>query len=162
MSEPGKIEGASSAAEFRELAEFEPEVLVPLPSGAKATLRRPRPLYFMRVRKGLPQSLAARVQGVEPTQPTDEELVATAKFWVRVWTDIFVNPRVAENPGADEIDPQWIQLKDAEFIMRWAVGEVASDGSDLAAFRDRQAGASPVAVRTGTDVPRDAAQPVSA
>ncbi len=112
-----------------------------LPSGKKAILRKPSPLYFVRVRKGLPQSVAARVQDAASSESTDEELIALAKFWVRVWKDVFVNPRLAENPGEGEIDPRWLRPEDAEFIMRWAVGEVASNGSDLAAFRDREAGA---------------------
>ena len=121
---------------------------MPLPSGKKAILRRPRPLYFVRVRNMLPQSVAARVQGAEASavQSMEEELIGVTKFWVQVWTDIFVNPRMADNPSVDEIDPQWLQPKDAEFVMRWAVGEVASDGSDLAAFRDRVTGASPATV----------------
>jgi hypothetical protein len=144
------------------LAEFEPAELVPLPSGKKAILRKPRPEYFVRVRKGLPQSVAARVQNAPASESTDEELIALAKFWVRVWKDVFVNPRLAENPGEGEIDPRWLQPEDAEFIMRWTVGEVASDGSDLAAFRDRQTGASPASVRPGPDVSGNAPQPISA
>jgi hypothetical protein len=165
----------STPSEFRDLAEFEPAELVPLPSGKKVSLRKPRPLYFVRVRKGLPQSVAARVQAAPSSEPTDEELITLAKFWVRVWKDIFVNPRIwtpatdplgrpagPEEPGEDEIDPQWVRPEDAEFIMRWAVGEVASDGSDLAAFRDREAGASVGTVRPGADVSGDTAQRISA
>jgi hypothetical protein len=156
------LEKPSTAEEFRELAEFEPPELVKLPSGARAMLRRPRPLYFVRARKQVPQSGAARVQGAQASQPSDEELATIIKFWCSVWKDIFVSPRIAENPGPGEIGFAWLRADDTSFLIRWAVGEVASNGSDLAAFRDGEAGGRPAVVRPGADVPRDAPQPVPA
>jgi hypothetical protein len=126
--------------DFREAAEasaFGPEERVVLPaSGLPVILRRPRARAFVLGRASLPQSLAARLAAPdEPSAPDPEKVAAAIAFWHWMFERIFVRPRLSLHPTPAEIHPDWILPEDQEFLLRWAVGEVGSDGADLAAFR---------------------------
>lgn len=157
-----KENGIASAADFRRAAEaeaFEGAQRVTLPkSGLTVLLRRPRPVFFALVKHGLPQSLASRIaegKGAEAfNEMTAEELRELAGFWTEVFESVFVSPRVSLTPGPDEISPNLLAAEDVMFLIRWAVGEVASDGRDLAPFR-RESG-PPAAGASGGDVSPEA------
>ena len=143
----------ATADDFQRSAESRlasPE-MVYLPKLGKAVLlRKPLPLWFV-FRGRLPQSLAVRavpgsgagldLPGGNPT----EDLIALADWIQTLLREVFLEPRVASDgtrPGEGEISPDWLDLEDVNFIIRWAYGEVAADGStasaadsDLAAFR---------------------------
>jgi len=158
-----KPNGVATAQDFRNLAEesaFEPPERVVLPkSGLAVMLRRPRPIAFTLLGQGLPASLTlrnppaslvpgplsvAKDQGqgtkdvLQPEQAislTPDDIAALSKFWVEIFKRMFVMPRLSLTPAPDEIHPDWLPTEDAAFLIRWAVGEVASDGSDLGRFR---------------------------
>ena len=124
--------GIATAADFRRAAEddaFEPPERVVLPrSGLAVILRRPKPVAFTLFAARLPSSLAARVQaggaGADPASV--EDLVALSRFWTGVLAQMFVEPKLSLVPGPHEIHPTWIPNEDANFLIRWAVGEISS------------------------------------
>jgi hypothetical protein len=126
--------GIATAADFRRAAEdsaFEPAERIVLPkSGLAVILRRPKPVAFTLFAARLPSSLAARLQGggagADPASP--EDLVALSRFWTGVLEQMFVQPKLSLMPGPHEIHPTWIPNEDANFLIRWAVGEITSAG----------------------------------
>lgn len=124
--------GIATAADFRRAAEdtaFEAAERVVLPkSGLAVILRRPKPVAFTLFAARLPSSLAARVQagsaGADPASV--DELVALSRFWTGVFAQMFVEPKLSLVPGPHEIHPTWIPNEDADFLIRWAVGEISS------------------------------------
>jgi hypothetical protein len=126
--------GVATAADFRQAAEesaFEPAERIVLPkSGLAVILRRPKPLAFTLFAARLPSSLAARVQsaGAGPDPASAEDLVALSRFWIGVLEQMFVQPKLSLMPGPHEIHPTWIPNEDANFLIRWAVGEITSPG----------------------------------
>lgn len=110
-------------------------------SGLKVLLRRPSPMWFL-FRGLLPASLAVRLEGGQARLETVEDLRALAEWMVPLLGEVFVEPRLALAPGPGEISPDLLDLEDASFVVRWAVGEVASESGDLAGFRDDTAPAA--------------------
>lgn len=119
-----------------------------LPKLGKAVLlRRPAPLWFI-FHGALPKSLAvAAISGKKCSSgpqcaagPEDLELLA--RWIVALLGEVVVQPRVSLSPGPDEIPPEAIEDADLQFILRFAMGEVAGDGADsptaggLARFRN--------------------------
>jgi hypothetical protein len=126
--------GIATAADFRRAAEdsaFEPEKCIVLPkSGLAVILRRPKPVAFTLFAARLPSSLAARVQagGTGSNPASAEELVALSRFWTGIFQEMFVQPKISLTPGPHEIHPAWIPNEDANFLIRWAAGEITSAG----------------------------------
>jgi len=126
--------GIATAADFRRAAEdgaFQPAERVVLPkSGLAVILRRPKPVAFTLFAARLPSSLAARVQagGARADPASVEDLVALSRFWTGVFAQMFVEPKLSLVPGPHEIHPTWIPNEDANFLIRWAVGEISSAG----------------------------------
>jgi hypothetical protein len=126
--------GIATAADFRRAAEdsaFEPAERIVLPkSGLAVILRRPKPVAFTLFAAGLPSSLAARVKaGDAGTDPASvEDLVALSRFWTGVLEQMFVQPKLSLVPGLHEIHPTWIPDEDANFLIRWAAGEITNAG----------------------------------
>lgn len=161
--------------DFKRAAETrrqEPERLerVALPrSGYAVLLRRPTPLWFL-FHGHLPVSLAAKQQGgggdtAARALQGAEEFVEFSKWIVELLSEVFVRPRLSLDPGAEEISPAWLDEDDVNFIIRWAVGEVAAEGSsasgvrDLAEFPKARAAAAP---RPGGGSVPLSAEPVAA
>jgi hypothetical protein len=119
--------------------------LVTLPSGTTAKLVRPTPAELF-LRTGLlPQSVAARFASEDAAGAlASEELVHIAQQTVDLCRFVFFAPRVPDElqPGID------IPASDVEWALRWARGEVASDGSSLAEFRGEVSGADASASKT--------------
>jgi hypothetical protein len=137
MSEHGE-NGVASVKDFQIAAETRgtPERLILPKSGLKVLLRRPNPMWFL-YHGLLPASLAARVEGGQARIESVEDLRALAQWMVPLLSEVFVEPRLTLEPGPGSISPDLLDLEDATFVIRWAVGEVASEaGGDLATFRD--------------------------
>ena len=132
-----KQNGVASAKDFQSAAQLRsnPERLVLPRSGLKVFLRRPSPMWFL-FHGLLPASLAARVEGGQAQIESVEDLRALAEWMVPLLAEVFVEPRLTLEPGPGEISPDLLDLEDASFVIRWAVGEVASETSDLAPFRN--------------------------
>lgn len=73
-----------------------------------------------------------------------------AEWMVPLLREVFVEPRLTLDPGPGEISPDLLDLEDASFVIRWSVGEVASESSDLASFRSQQS--SPAGGASGRNV----------
>jgi hypothetical protein len=127
--------GVASSDDFQFAARTrgQPEYVVLPRSGLKVLLRRPTPMWFL-FRGLLPASLAARLEGGKARIETVEDLRALADWIVPLLGEVFVEPRLVLEPGPGEISPDLLDLEDASFVVRWAVGEVASEASDLATF----------------------------
>jgi hypothetical protein len=159
-----KPEDFRRAAESRK-AETQAAERVVLPkSGHPVMLRRPTPMWFL-FHGHLPMSLAARqsaAAGSVAAIQTAEELVEFSKWIVELLGEVFVRPGLSLDPGAEEISPEWLPEEDVNFIIRWAVGEVTTDGTrgsashDLAEFRGTAAGTAPAPGAGGGDLPLSA------
>lgn len=136
----------ATAQDFKTALDLDHRVeRVVLPKLGKAVLmRRPSPLWFV-FRGQLPQTLAVaeavgRAEG-RRSIPTAEEVQALARWVIDLLSEVMVQPRISVTPGPGEIPPDLIGDDDLNFIIRWAVGEVASEGSSpssacgLAEFR---------------------------
>jgi hypothetical protein len=148
VSDASKVKnGIASSDDFLFAARLrgQPESVVLPKSGLKVLLRRPSPMWFL-FRGLLPASLAVQLEGGHTRLETVEDLRALAEWMVPLLGEVFVEPRLALEPGPGEISPDLLDLEDASFVVRWAVGEVASESSDLAGFR---ADGSPVAGSPG-------------
>src|ERR1700722_1352416 len=151
MKEHGE-NGVASVQDFQSAAHARgtPERLTLPKSGLKVVLRRPNPMWFL-FHGLLPASLAARVEGEQARIESVEDLRALADWMVPLLAEVFVEPRLTLEPGPGSISPDLLDLEDATFVIRWAVGGVASEaGGDLAAFRDGRTPAAPGA--SGRDV----------
>ncbi len=128
--------GVASSDDFLFAARLrgQPESVVLPKSGLKVLLRRPSPMWFL-FRGLLPASLAVRLEGRQARIETVEDLRTLAEWMVPLLGEVFVEPRLALEPGPGEISPDLLDLEDASFVVRWAVGEVASESGDLASFR---------------------------
>ncbi|MGH9397166.1 MAG: hypothetical protein ACRD18_10000 [Terriglobia bacterium] len=113
---------------------------VTLPKLRKSVLmRRPSPLWFV-FRGQLPQTLAvaAAASSVErpPAVQTAEDAQTLAHWIIDLLSEVMVQPRISLSPGPGEIPPDLIADEDLDFIIRWAVGEVASEGTDNSSVGD--------------------------
>jgi len=138
-----KQNGVASAKDFQVAAQTRgnPERLVLPHSGLKVLLRRPSPMWFL-FHGLLPASLAAKVEGGQTRIESVEDLRVLADWMVPLLSEVFVEPRLTMAPGPGEISPDLLDLEDASFVIRWAVGEVASEAGDLAPFRDGRTSAA--------------------
>jgi len=143
----------ASADDFRQAAGQGTVERVVLPKlGRAVLLRRPTPMWFL-FHGQLPTSLAARAQNGGPGPgsafvQTAEDLRALADWMAPLLQAVFVEPRLSMNPGPGEISPELLDMEDANFVIRWAVGEVQGTGervqgsggagpaNDLGTFRD--------------------------
>ncbi|MGH9406338.1 MAG: hypothetical protein ACRD3D_10955 [Terriglobia bacterium] len=104
--------------------------------GKPVLMRRPSPLWFV-FRGRLPQTLAvagSKSQVARAQAPEDAHVLAQ---WItELLCEVMVQPRLSQSPGPGEITPDLIADEDLTFIVRWAIGEVASDGSDTSSARD--------------------------
>lgn len=110
--------------------------------GKPVLMRRPPPLWFV-FRGQLPQTLAAgAASGASAAAPGSAEDADRVAHWIsELLAEVMVEPRVSHSPGPGEIAPEMIAAEDLNFIVRWAVGEVApgelagSSACDLSSFR---------------------------
>jgi len=139
--------------DFEALRDATPAERVVLPKLGKAVLlRRPTPMWFL-FRGQLPATLAARLQGGPASLGAMEDFQALLNWAVPLLSHIFVEPRLSLHPAAGEISPDLLDIEDASFVIRWAVGEIQGAGNggegltnDLRPFRGEP---EPVAVGAG-------------
>jgi hypothetical protein len=135
--------GIATAEDFRSAAQARgtPEPMILPKSRLKVLLRRPNPMWFL-FHGLLPASLAARVEGGQARLESVEDLRALAEWIVPLLSEVLVEPRLSLEPEPGSISPDLLDLEDATFVIRWAVGEVASEAGDLANFRDGRSSAT--------------------
>lgn len=143
--------GLASAEDFQSAAQARGDLeRIVLPkSGLSVMLRRPSPMWFL-FHGLLPASLAARISGGQTHIDTVEDLRVLAEWMVPLLREVFVEPRLTLDPGPGEISPDLLDLEDASFVIRWSVGEVASESGDLASFRSERS--SPAGGTSGRNV----------
>ena len=131
----------ANSEDFKALRDARAAERVVLPKLGKAVLlRRPTPMWFL-FRGQLPTSLASRFQdGPSGGINTMEDFQALANWVVPLLSYVFVEPRLSLDPGAGEISPDLLDIEDASFVIRWAVGEIQASGGegsvdDLRPFR---------------------------
>lgn len=128
---------ATSAEEWR--TSQEAGQLVKLPSGKVARLARPHLLALIKTGQ-IPDPLSAQVMGLfngkNPAEIQEninaEDMLTLINTTVRV---AFIEPKVADDPGPDEISTNDIDFEDKMFVFWWSQGGTA----DLALFRREQA-----------------------
>ena len=142
MPDEKQANGIASAQDFQAAAQTRgnPERLMLPKSGLSVLLRRPSPMWFL-FRGLLPASLAARLEGGQARLESAEDLRVLADWMVPLLSEVFVEPRLCLEPGPNEISPDLLDLEDTTFVIRWAVGEVASEARDLAPFRNERTSA---------------------
>jgi len=128
----------ATAADFKLVQEVErPVERITLPKLGKAVLlRRPTARWFI-YRGQFPAVLAAKMAGQDDQQRSVDDLHRIAKWVVDLLGEVMVQPRVSLSPGPGEISPDMICDDDLNFIIKWSLGVVASDGGDLSSFRDQ-------------------------
>lgn len=127
--------GIAKPEHFRALCDSTPAERVILPKlGRTVLLRRPTPMWFL-FRGQLPATLATRLQSGAVNLSTVEDFHALAEWIVPLLSHVFVEPKLTLDPGPGEISPDLLDIEDASFVIRWAVGEITGSeggGRDLA------------------------------
>jgi len=85
-------------------------------------------------------------------KPDAEKAEALAQFYYGMLVEVCVEPRVSMEPKEGELHPDRIRLADAQFIVRWAGGEVSADGADLGKFPGGEAGGGSIDRAGGADI----------
>lgn len=136
----------ASAADFRKLIKeedcYEPPEQVTLPKcGLEVLLRKPKPLAYTLLGAPLPgiprpeeQEYMAAMPGNGRAKMSPEEAVHVATWMARLWSKVFVHPKLSLKPGDEEIHPDWIPEEDQQFIWKWIRGEVETSGESLSTF----------------------------
>jgi hypothetical protein len=106
------------------------EVDLKLPSGQTFRVRAP----------GLKFQFSSPIPENLDGKPDAEKAQALAEFYYRMLCEVCIEPRVSMEPKEGELHPDRVRLADAQFIVRWAGGEVSADGADLERFRPGEAG----------------------
>jgi hypothetical protein len=70
--------------------------------------------------------LQARITDSKPEEIKTEDIEVFTQWLAKTLTRLFVQPRFAATPGADEIGLADILIEDLKFIFRWLRGEVFS------------------------------------
>ena len=73
---------------------------------------------------------------------TADELKEFTHWLLELVMQAVVEPKIALNPGPNEIDPNDIDEADQNYIERYARGEISADGQDLGMFPRKPADAS--------------------
>jgi hypothetical protein len=63
-----------------------------------------------------------------------EETAQVADWMAKLWSKVFVHPKLSLTPTETEIHPDWIVAEDQQFIWRWIRGEVNDSGESLSTF----------------------------
>src|SRR5579864_280387 len=116
-----------------------------LPSGMVIQARRPDPGHLLMWQR-LPLGLSQKAFGPDGEDTrTEEEKREQGLAMIATSRDILiyccVEPRISLNPGPDEIHPRDVPLKDALFILRWAMRR--QEAGALESFREKRANDSP-------------------
>lgn len=74
------------------------------------------------------------VSGIDFANVSTDDRVKLAELMVSTIREILIEPRLALNPGLGEIDPNWLPQEDADYLFRWGLGLITSEGDDLSRF----------------------------
>jgi len=138
-----KKNGLATPEDFERAAEAresQPERVVLPKLGKAVLLRRPSPVWFV-FRGRLPQSLAARIadqgaiSGAERVA-TAQDMAELADWIIAILQETLLEPRISLNPGPGEIPPELLDIEDVNFILRWAYGELRTEGEGGVASLD--------------------------
>ena len=132
--------------------------VVQLPSGKVAKLKKPDVLDLIMQDGKVPDALAplifsnpnADLSKLGQVELTPEVLTALIPTLNRMVKACFMEPRVADNPGEDEISVGDVDFKDKLYLFQWALG---GEGQAATTFPQKQAG-SVAGVQSGNGVQR--------
>jgi hypothetical protein len=118
--------GIAKAEDFKRALERANIERVVLPaSGLPVLLCRP-PVFAALAMGRAGTQLQARVTDAKPEEIKPEDIEAFTQWLTETLTRLFVQPRFAAAPEADEIGLADILIDDLKFIFRWLRGEVFS------------------------------------
>ena len=124
-----KSNGIAKAEDFKRALERANVEQVVLPaSGLTVLLCRP-PVFAALALGRAGTQLQARITDAKPEEIKTEDIEAFTQWLSETLTRLFVEPRFAAAPQADEIGLADILIEDLKFIFRWLRGEVFSAGS---------------------------------
>jgi len=129
--------GIAKAEDFRRALERANIERVVLPaSGLPVLLCRP-PVFAGLAMGRAGTQLQARVTDAKPEEIKTEDVEAFTTWLTDTLTRIFVEPRFAATPEAEEIGLADILIDDLKFLFRWLRGEVFSTGDREQGTGDR-------------------------
>ena len=118
--------GIAKAEDFKRALERTNIERVVLPaSGLSVLLCRP-PVFAALAMGRAGTQLQARITDAKPEEIKTEDIEAFTQWLTETLTRLFVQPRFAAAPEADEIGLADILIEDLKFIFRWLRGEVFS------------------------------------
>ena len=118
--------GIAKAEDFKRALERANIERVVLPaSGLSVLLCRP-PVFAALAMGRAGTQLQARITDAKPEEIRTEDIEAFTTWLTGTLTRLFVEPRFAAAPEADEIGLADILIEDLKFIFRWLRGEVFS------------------------------------
>jgi hypothetical protein len=118
--------GIAKANDFKAALERSNVEQVVLPaSGLTVLLCRP-PVFAALAMGRAGTQLQARITDAKPEEIKTEDIEAFTQWLTATLTRLFVEPRFAAAPTADEIGLADILIDDLKFIFRWLRGEVFS------------------------------------
>jgi hypothetical protein len=120
--------GIAKAEDFRKTIEHANVERVVLPSGLAVLLCRP-PVFAALAMGRAGTQLQARITNAKPEDIRPEDIVAFTQWLTETLARLFVQPRFAVAPQADEIGLADILIEDLKFIFRWLRGEVFNAGA---------------------------------
>jgi hypothetical protein len=121
--------GIAEANDFKAAVERLNVEQVVLPASG-LTIMLCRPPVFAALEMGRTGTLLqARVTDAKPEEVKTEDVEAFTRWLSDTLTRLFVRPRFAAVPAADEITLADILIDDLKFIFRWLRGEVFSTGT---------------------------------
>ena len=119
--------GIAKAEDFKRALERANIERVVLPaSGLSVLLCRP-PVFAALAMGRAGTQLQARITDAKPEEIRTEDIEAFTTWLTGTLTRLFVEPRFAAAPEADEIGLADILIEDLKFIFRWLRGEVFSE-----------------------------------
>ena len=129
--------GIAKAEDFKRALERANIERVVLPaSGLPVLLCRP-PVFAALALGRAGTQLQARITDAKPEEIKTEDIEAFTQWLSETLTRLFVEPRFAAAPQADEIGLADILIEDLKFIFRWLRGEVFSTGNRAQGTGDR-------------------------
>jgi len=137
--------GIAKASDFKAALERASIERVILPeSGLPVVLCRP-PVFASLAMGREGTRLQARITDAEPEDIKEEDVEAFTRYLTETLTRLFVQPRFAAAPQAEEIGLADILLEDLKFIFRWLRGEVFVPRDSGLGVRDSGQNANPEA-----------------